>query len=207
MQLIDDGRPDSFSMRQLADALGVGVMTIYGYVQNKKELYEAVFELAFSEVSAPPTDECEWYELVRATVGELYTLCRRHPNLISIALTAQLKPALFSRRARILDALEGADFPRPVALRALGTLVSYTIVSSFPGAGRSAWFPTRSTTGSSCPPSRTPTAISHISQTSATTPSDTASICSSTGYRRVSPSSTGWRTSRVRRCRPRQGYV
>jgi len=114
-------------MRQLADALGVGVMTIYGYVQNKKELYEAVFELAFSEVSAPSTDECEWYELVRATVGELYTLCRRHPNLISIALTAQLKPALFSRRARILDALEAAGFPQPVALRALGTLVSYTI--------------------------------------------------------------------------------
>jgi AcrR family transcriptional regulator len=127
LRLIDDGQPDSFSMRQLADALGVGVMTIYGYVQNKKELYEAVFELAFSEVSAPSTDECEWYELVRATVGELYTLCRRHPNLISIALTAQLKPALFSRRARILDALEGAGFPQPVALRALGTVVSYTI--------------------------------------------------------------------------------
>ena len=127
MRLIDDGQPDSFSMRQLADALGVGVMTIYGYVQNKKELYEAVFELAFSEVSEPSTEECEWYELVRATVGELYTLCRRHPNLISIALTAQLKPALFSRRARILDALEGAGFPQPVALRALGTLVSYTI--------------------------------------------------------------------------------
>ncbi|MFZ0715926.1 TetR/AcrR family transcriptional regulator, partial [Mycobacterium sp.] len=73
LRLIDDGPPDSFSMRQLADELGVGVMTIYGYVQNKNELYEAVFELAFSEVSAPSTEECEWHELVRATVGELYT--------------------------------------------------------------------------------------------------------------------------------------
>ncbi|MFZ0714330.1 TetR/AcrR family transcriptional regulator C-terminal domain-containing protein, partial [Mycobacterium sp.] len=48
-------------------------------------------------------------------------------NLISIALSAHLKPALFSRRARLLDALEGAGFPQPFARRALGTLVSYTI--------------------------------------------------------------------------------
>jgi AcrR family transcriptional regulator len=128
LDLIDDGKPGSFSMRQLADALGVGVMTIYGYVRNKDELYEVVFELAFSELSTPSTHDGEWYEQVRATVGELYALLRRHPNLVSIVLTEpKLKPGLFARRAHILDTLEHAGFPQPVALRALGALVSYTV--------------------------------------------------------------------------------
>ena len=50
MKLIDAGEPGSFSMRQLADELGVGVMTLYGYVRDKEELYEAVTAMALDEV-------------------------------------------------------------------------------------------------------------------------------------------------------------
>lgn len=115
-------------MRALADDLGVGVMTIYGYVRNKEELYEAACELAFSELAAPPSGDGGWYDQVRATVTELYAVCRRHPHLVTIVLTdTKLRPGLFARRARILDALEGAGFPEPVALRALGALISLTI--------------------------------------------------------------------------------
>jgi AcrR family transcriptional regulator len=128
LTLLDNGDPTTFSIRQLADALGIGAMTVYGYVRNKQELYEAVCQLAFAELGAPTDLEGPWEDRVRAAVGELHAFCQRHPHLVTLALTdTQLRPSLFTRRARILDALEEAGFPEPVALRTLGALISMTV--------------------------------------------------------------------------------
>lgn len=115
-------------MRQLADEMGMGVMTLYGYVRNKEELYEGVTALAFEEIPARPTSNEPWYERVGEAVRELHTICQRHPNLVTIALTDdKLKPGLFQRRERILTALREAGFSSEKALHALGVFTSYAL--------------------------------------------------------------------------------
>jgi AcrR family transcriptional regulator len=128
LRLIDKGDPGTFSMRQLADEMGMGVMTLYGYVRSKEELYEGVTALAFEEIPAQPTNNGPWYEQVSEAVRELHAICQRHPNLVTIALTDdRLKPGLFQRRERILTALRDAGFVSENALHALGALTSYAL--------------------------------------------------------------------------------
>src|SRR5262245_13608121 len=42
LRVIDAVPPDAFTMRRVADELGMGVMTLYGYVRNKEEILEGV---------------------------------------------------------------------------------------------------------------------------------------------------------------------
>ncbi|WP_242657099.1 TetR/AcrR family transcriptional regulator [Mycobacterium talmoniae] len=128
LRLIDSGEPGAFSMRQLADEMGMGVMTLYGYVRDKQELYEAVTALAFEEIPARPTTNGPWHERVGDAVRELHAICQHHPNLLTIALTDdKLKPGLFQRRELILTALRDAGFSSENALHVLGVLTSYAI--------------------------------------------------------------------------------
>jgi len=138
LHLVDAGGPGNLSMRQLADELGVAVMTLYGYVRDKEDLFEGVATLAFAEAPAePPAINRPWHEEVRAACIELYGICLRHPNLLAIALTdSNPNPGLFVRRERILSALRNAGFPPETALEALGVLTSYTL--GFAMAQRSA---------------------------------------------------------------------
>jgi AcrR family transcriptional regulator len=129
LRLIDDTEPGSFSMRLLADELGVGVMTLYGYVRDKEELYEAVTALAFAEAPIiEPTADEPWHQEIRSVALELYGICLRHPNLLAIVL-ADKKPNLgmFLRRERMLAALRKAGFPKQAALPTLGVLTSYIL--------------------------------------------------------------------------------
>jgi AcrR family transcriptional regulator len=131
LRLIDAAEPGSFSMRQLADELGVGVMTLYGYVRDKEELYEAVTALASSEVKGDPVTDGPWYEEVSSAARELHGLCRRHPNLVStLLMDRKPHPGLFRARQRIFNALHDAGFPTPVAVHALGACSSYALGSA-----------------------------------------------------------------------------
>jgi AcrR family transcriptional regulator len=126
MKLIDAGEPGSFSMRQLADELGIGVMTLYGYVRDKEELYEAVTAMALDEVKWEPVTESPWEDEVCSAARELRGVCRRHPNLASVLLADRKPhPGLFRIRERIFTALHRAGFPTPVALHALRVCSSY----------------------------------------------------------------------------------
>jgi len=128
MRLIDDGEPGSFSMRLLADELNVAVMTLYGYVSNKEELYEGVTALAFGELPAQTADGGSWEEDVRRAVRELQGICSRHPKLVTIVLAdTKPNPGLYLRRERILSALRRAGFTPGRALHALGVLSSYAL--------------------------------------------------------------------------------
>lgn len=115
-------------MRRLADEMGMGVMTLYGYVSNKEELYAAVTARVFADSPAPPDADQLWPDQIRTAVRELHDISRKHPNLLTIVLADRTPdPGLFSRRERILEALEAGGFNPQTALRALGVLISYAL--------------------------------------------------------------------------------
>jgi len=127
LALIDSTEPGTFTMRRLADELGIGVMTLYGYVASKEELCAAVTELAFGEIAPAPAMTGPWDE-VRQAVRELHAICRRHPHLVTIVLgDTEPHPTLFRRRERILTALHDAGLDAPQALNALGVLYCYAL--------------------------------------------------------------------------------
>jgi AcrR family transcriptional regulator len=128
LRLIDDCEPGSFTMRRLADEMGMAVMTLYGYVSSKEELYAAVTAKVFADSPHPPDSDLPWPEQIRTAVTELHDIARRHPNLLRIVLSdASPDPGLFSRRERVLAALNTAGFPPDMALHAFGALISFAV--------------------------------------------------------------------------------
>jgi AcrR family transcriptional regulator len=128
LAVIDRDGPDVFSMRRLADELGMGAMTLYGYVRNKAEVVEGVTALAFAELHRTTPTAAGWDEQLRNEVENLHDVCRRHPNLVALVLgQTSASPELFRLRERMLGALLGAGFDETTALYALGVLTSYAL--------------------------------------------------------------------------------
>ena len=126
--VIDRGPPESFTMRRVADELGIGVMTLYGYVASKEELLEGATLLAFAQAHVESDPTGSWDERVRHEVRAFHALARRHPHLVTLVLAQRsAAPGLFRMRERILDALLSAGLEPPAALRALGVLLNYAL--------------------------------------------------------------------------------
>jgi AcrR family transcriptional regulator len=128
LALIDRVGAHAFSMRALADELGIGVMTLYGYVRNKEELLEAVTNLVFADSRRDQAPGDSWDEALATIVRDLHDVFRRHPNLVALVL-AQTSPSpeLFKLRERMLDILCTAGFDSNAALYALGALCNYAL--------------------------------------------------------------------------------
>ncbi len=127
LRVIDREPPDAFTMRRVADELGMGVMTLYGYVDSKEEILEGVITSELAPAPAPP-DDAEWAERLRSDLEHLFALCQRHPNLLQLVLRQMsATPGLFALRERMLATLLDAGFGETKALRALGVLTSYAL--------------------------------------------------------------------------------
>src|ERR1700747_2610076 len=81
LELVDREPPEGFTMRRVADELGMGVMTLYGYVRNKEEILEGLVGLLMSDAHRAATATATWDERLRAEVRDLHGIGRRHPNL------------------------------------------------------------------------------------------------------------------------------
>src|SRR5436190_9492910 len=86
LRVIDGGPPEAFTMRRVADELGMGVMTLYGYVRNKEEIVEGVTAVAFGEEHGQERPNRGWEDEVRTDVERLHGVCRRHPHLVTVIL-------------------------------------------------------------------------------------------------------------------------
>jgi AcrR family transcriptional regulator len=126
--VIDRDGPELFSMRRIADQLGMGAMTLYGYIRNKEEMIEGVTALAFAELQGDRPANATWEGRLRTEVSQLHSLCRLHPNLVTLVLAqTSASPGLFRIRERMLGTLLGAGFRETAALHALGVLTSYAL--------------------------------------------------------------------------------
>jgi AcrR family transcriptional regulator len=128
LELIDAEQPEAFTMRRVADELGMGVMTLYGYVRNKEEMIEGVTALAFAELEGTAAMDSAWEERLRDEVDQLYRVSRRHPHLVALILAqTSASPGMFRLRERMLATLLDAGFDELRALQALGILTSYAL--------------------------------------------------------------------------------
>jgi AcrR family transcriptional regulator len=76
--LADEAGIESFSMRRLAQELGVVPMALYKHVANKEELLDGMVEVIVGEID-PPLQGGDWKYAVRLRVLSARLALQRHP--------------------------------------------------------------------------------------------------------------------------------
>jgi AcrR family transcriptional regulator len=117
---------EALSMRRLADELGVGTMTLYHYFRTKRELLDAVMDLAFAERELP-APEGDWRDQLREIATAARAVLSRHPGLVQVRV---MQPILRPEALRFgelgLKVLQDAGFPPEEAAKAFRLLFTYT---------------------------------------------------------------------------------
>lgn len=125
LELIDREGLQALSMRRLADVLGVGTMTLYGYFRSKDELLDAVMDVSIVDQSALAA-RGSWRDRASALAREVRANLEQHPALVQIRLSRPLtRPRQFNWTEAVLRALVDSGLPREEAARAFRTLFTY----------------------------------------------------------------------------------
>ena len=84
LRLLDrDGA--GFSMRRLADELGVGAGAVYWHVANKEQLLQLVFDRVMGELPMPEPDPSRWREQVKQGARDERDMMTRHPGIAQLS--------------------------------------------------------------------------------------------------------------------------
>src|ERR1700726_353257 len=75
--LADDHGLERFSMRRLAQELGVVPMALYKHVANKDELLDGMVDIVFGEIDLAARD-LEWRSAMRSRALSMREALRRH---------------------------------------------------------------------------------------------------------------------------------
>jgi AcrR family transcriptional regulator len=126
LTMIEQDGLRALSMRRLADELGIGTMTLYGYFRDKDELLDAVVDAAAARIEVPRR-RGTWKSQIRALMDRIRTALTEHP----IGVLLRLERPMWSPGAlRVSEAgvriLREAGFSRAEAARAYRSLFNYT---------------------------------------------------------------------------------
>jgi TetR/AcrR family transcriptional regulator, tetracycline repressor protein len=125
--LLDREGPSRFSLRRLADRLGVTPMALYNHVSSKDELLQAIADAVVSGVEYRPV-RGHWPRVVAECFRTLRSACLAHPGAVALVESAEVLPAAVFRPMEItLASLERAGFTADDALRAYSVLTTFTL--------------------------------------------------------------------------------
>lgn len=127
LALLDRDGLETFSVRRLADHLGVTPMALYNHVSSRKDLLHAVAETLVAEVEYHPA-RGDWQKVVRGCFRTLREACLAHPGAVPLVESADVLPtAVFRPMEIVLRALQTAGFTREDAVRAYFVLITFTL--------------------------------------------------------------------------------
>ena len=127
LQLIDEQGLEAFTMRKLAQELGVDPMSIYRHFENKDALLDGVADVLWSEVKLPES-RVGWEALLRSFATSLRALAHAHPHAYALLCKNQsLSLALLRLCDVALEQLQRAGFEQKRAMEILCTVSSYAM--------------------------------------------------------------------------------
>lgn len=126
MAVADRDGLSGLSMPALASELGVGTMTLYGYVTDKQELLDLMAARIFEGLAIP--EDADW----RAQLGEYFREFRhaalRHPALAQLLASGRLTiPAVFDTLERAISTMRSGGLDAERATRTFYTALTYTL--------------------------------------------------------------------------------
>jgi AcrR family transcriptional regulator len=133
LNLLDAKGLAAFSMRALAEDLGVGTMALYTYFRGKEELFRAAREQVLAAYR-PPRTSGDWDGQLRAVCVAMYELFTGRPSVLHLLAEGHAEgdfaDAATVTMDRILALLRESGLGRDDTARAAGTLLRYTIGSA-----------------------------------------------------------------------------
>jgi AcrR family transcriptional regulator len=134
LAMLDEEGVDALSMRRLADRLGVGAMTLYGYFRSKDELLDAAVGAAAEDFEFDEPPEGGVRERFRAYTHAVQRVLERHPALPHLrARQPIVQPPAFRMTERGIRILLDAGFEPVEAARVFRVLFIYKFGSALFG--------------------------------------------------------------------------
>ncbi len=117
---------DALSMRRVADALGVGTMSLYRYLPGKAELYELMLDAVMGEGGLPEPDPAGWRASLATFARNSLAGYRRHPWLMDASLSRGLMgPNQTAMLDALLRTISGIGLTSGQMMAVVGVLTSY----------------------------------------------------------------------------------
>jgi AcrR family transcriptional regulator len=122
--LCDETGLQAFSMRGLAQELGVVPMALYKHVANKDELLDGMVDIVFSEIEVPSPD-LDWRSAMRGRASSTREALKRHSWAIGMMESRQPGPANLRNHNAVMGCLRNAGFPFEMAIHAYSVQDAY----------------------------------------------------------------------------------
>ena|SRR6201994_1617160 len=122
--LADEAGLEAFSMRALAQELGVVPMALYKHVANKDELLDGMVDRVFGEIELPPAD-VDWRSAMRRRAISTRDALGRHGWAIGMMESRQPGPANLRNHNAVMGCLREAGFPFAMAIHAYSVQDAY----------------------------------------------------------------------------------
>jgi AcrR family transcriptional regulator len=142
--LADEAGLEAFSMRALAQELGVVPMALYKHVANKDELLDGMVDSVFGEIELPPTD-VDWRSAMRRRAMSTREALGRHGWAIGMMESRRPGPANLRNHNAVMGCVRGAGFPFAMAIHAYSVQDAY--IYGFALQERDTGFETRDSAG------------------------------------------------------------
>lgn len=120
----DQAGIEAFSMRGLAQELGVVPMALYKHVANKDELLDGIVDIVFSEIDAPSAEE-DWRSALRRRAISARTALKRHPWAVGLMESRHPGPANLRLHNAVMGCLREAGFSFEAAIHAYSVQDAY----------------------------------------------------------------------------------
>ncbi len=122
--LADRAGLEAFSMRALAQELGVVPMALYKHVANKDELLDSMVDIVFSEIELPPA-EPDWRSAMRSRALSTRKAMKRHSWAIGMMESRRPGPANLRNHNAVMGCLREAGFSFELAIHAYSVQDAY----------------------------------------------------------------------------------
>jgi AcrR family transcriptional regulator len=122
--LADEAGLDAFSMRALAQELGVVPMALYKHVANKEELLDGMVDIVFSEIELPARD-LDWRSAMRCRAASTREALKRHSWAIGMMESRHPGPANLRNHDAVMGCLRTAGFSFRTAIHAYSVQDAY----------------------------------------------------------------------------------
>jgi AcrR family transcriptional regulator len=114
----------AFSMRPLAQELGVVPMALYKHVANKDELLDGMVDIVFSDIDLPSAD-LDWRSAMRNRAISTREALKRHAWAIGLMESRHPGPANLRNHNAVMGCLRGAGFSFEMAVHAYSVQDAY----------------------------------------------------------------------------------
>src|ERR1700760_3951209 len=122
--LADEDGFDGFSMRRLAQELGVVPMALYKHVANKDDLLDGMVDIVFGEIESPSIDD-DWRSAMRRRAISARDALKRHSWAIGLMETRTPGPANLQNHNAVMGCLREAGFSFELAIHAYSVQDAY----------------------------------------------------------------------------------